>query len=76
MNAVRTITARGVARELVLVGFAAAVYGGVRAVTEGSVARAVANAEAIDRLETALGIAWESAAQSVIMIASPPYLKT
>ena len=67
MMEARTITALGVARELVLVGFAAAVYGGVRAVTEGSVAQAVANAEAVDRIERTLGIAWESAAQSLII---------
>lgn len=63
----RTTMALGVARELVIVGFAAAVYGGVRAVTEGSVAQAVANAEAVDRLERSLGIAWEHAAQSLII---------
>ncbi len=63
----RTTTVLGIAQELVIVGFAAAVYGGVRAVTEGSVAQAVANAEAIERLERSLGIAWEHAAQSVIV---------
>lgn len=57
----------GIAQELLIIGFAAAVYGGVRAVTEGSVAQAVANAEAIDRLERTLGIAWEQAAQSLII---------
>jgi len=57
----------GVAQELVIVGFAAAVYGGVRAVTEGSVAQAVSNAEAVERLERSLGIAWEHAAQSLII---------
>ena len=67
MTPARTITALDVARELVLVGFAAAVYGGVRAVTEGSVAQAVANAEAVYRIERTLGIAWESAAQSLIV---------
>jgi len=50
-----------------LVAFAAAVYGGVRAASESSVDRAVANAEAIERLEQTLGIAWEQAAQSLII---------
>lgn len=63
----RTTTVLGIAQELAIVGLAAAVYGGVRAVTEGSVAQAVANAEAIERLERSLGIAWEHAAQSVIV---------
>ncbi len=39
--------ARRLASELVLVGFAAAVYGGVRAVTEGSAGTAVRNAHAV-----------------------------
>lgn len=63
----RATTALGVIRELAIVGCAAAVYGGVRAVTEGSVAQADANAEAIDRIERSLGIAWEHAAQSLII---------
>jgi hypothetical protein len=57
----------GVAQEVVIVGFAAALYGAVRAVTEGSVAQAVANAEAVERLERTLGIAWEHTAQSLII---------
>lgn len=57
----------GVARELAIVGFAAAVYGAVRAVTEGSVARAVANAEAVERLERTLGIGWEQSVQSLVI---------
>ncbi len=68
--AARPAIALGVARELVIVGLAAAVYGGVRAVTEGSVAQAIANAEAIDRLERSLGIAWEHSAQSLIVDSS------
>lgn len=66
MIAPRPITPLGVARELLLVGAAAAVYGGVRALTEGSVAQAVADAEAVDRVERSLGIAWEGSAQSLI----------
>ena len=65
--AARTNSPAAIARELVLVAFAAAVYGGVRAVTEGNVAQAVANAHEIDHLERSLGIAWESAAQSAII---------
>ena len=68
MTAARPVTPAGVARELLLVGLAAAVYGGVRAVTEGSAAQAVANAEAVDRIERSLGIAWEGAAQSLIAV--------
>ena len=63
----RAARAIGVARELVIVGFAAAVYGAVRAVTEGSVAQAVANAEAIERTEHILGIGWEQTVQSFII---------
>ncbi len=57
----------GVARELAIVGFAAAVYGAVRAVTEGSAAQAVANAEAVERLERTLGIGWEQSVQSLVI---------
>lgn len=57
----------GVAHEVAIVGFAVAVYGAVRAVTEGSVAQAVANAEAVDRIEDTLGIGWENAAQSLVI---------
>jgi hypothetical protein len=63
----RATTALGVARELAIVGLAAAAYVGVRAVTESSVTRAVGNGEAIDRAERSLGIAWEGAAQSLII---------
>jgi hypothetical protein len=56
-----------VAREVIIVSLAAAVYGGVRALTESSVKEAVANAEAIEQLEQTLGIAWEQAAQSAIL---------
>ena len=54
-------------RELVLVAAAAAMYGAVRAVTEGSVEDATANARAIVDLEKSLGIAWEQAVQSVVV---------
>ncbi len=66
-TASRRVSPAAVVLELLLVGFAAAVYGGVRAVTEGSAATAVANAETIERLERTLGIAWEGAAQSLLL---------
>ena len=44
----RSAVALGVARELAIVGFAAAVYGAVRALTEGSAAQAVENATALE----------------------------
>ncbi len=50
-----------------MVGFGILVYGAVRAVTEGSAAQAIANAQTIARIEHALGIAWEASAQSVAM---------
>jgi len=56
-----------VARELVLAGTAAVVYGGVRAATEGSVQRAVGNGKEILHLERLLGIAWEAPVQSVTL---------
>ena len=58
---------RGMARELGVVAFAAAAYGAVRAVTEGSVAQAVANAEAVSRIEHTLGIGWEQSVQSLVI---------
>ena len=54
-------------REVAVVVVAAAVYGVVRAVTEGSVARAVANAEAVSRIEHTLGIGWEHSVQSLVI---------
>jgi len=58
---------RGIFREIAVVVFAAAVYGAVRAVTEGSVARAVGNAEALSRIEHTLGIGWEQSVQSLVI---------
>jgi hypothetical protein len=55
------------ALELLLVAIAAAVYGGVRAVTEGDVERAVANAEGLLRVERNVGVAWEDRAQSAVL---------
>ncbi len=63
----RAAAALGVARELAIVGFAAAVYGAVRAVTQGSAAQAVANAEGVERLERTLGIGWEQSVQSLVI---------
>lgn len=62
---------RRAAREVLIVGFAAVAYGGVRAVTEGSAAQAIANAETVERLERSLGIAWEGAVQSLIIGSDP-----
>ena len=56
-----------VARELLLIAFAAATYAGVRAATEGSVAAATENGERLLRLERALGLAWEETLQSVLL---------
>jgi hypothetical protein len=55
------------ARELALVAAAAAAYAGVRAATEGSFTTAVANARRILSLEESLGLAWEHAAQSLVL---------
>ncbi|HEY7538363.1 MAG TPA: phosphatase PAP2 family protein [Gaiellaceae bacterium] len=55
------------AQELVLIALAALVYGGVRAVTEQSVAQAVSNGRALLRLEQHLGLAWEAAFQDAII---------
>ena len=63
----KSVTAREALSEVLLVCIAAGVYGGVRAVTEGSVEQAVANGEAVERFERTLGIAWEQAAQSVVL---------
>jgi hypothetical protein len=60
-------TVRAVLRELLLVCFAAAMYGGVRALTEGSAAQAVANGQGVERFERRLGIAWEQAVQSAVI---------
>lgn len=56
-----------IGREIGMVGFGILVYGAVRAVTEGSAAQAIANAQAIERIERTLGIAWEASAQSLAM---------
>ncbi len=62
----RASVLRRLGRELAIVGFAAAVYCAVRAVTEGSITQAVSNAKAIERIENALGIAWEESIQSLV----------
>jgi hypothetical protein len=54
-------------REGAFVLFAMAVYAGVRAVTEGRIDRALANAASLERLEHTLGIAWEAKLQSLIV---------
>jgi hypothetical protein len=60
-------TWRVAARELALVVLAALAYVGVRAITQGSTADAVANGRRILDLERTLGIAWEDAAQTSIL---------
>jgi membrane-associated phospholipid phosphatase len=57
----------GLVHELALVAGAALLYGGVRALTERSVGDARANGQRILDLERSLGIAWEHAAQSVVL---------
>lgn len=54
-------------REAGLIIAAALVYFGVRGLTEGQVDRAFANADALLRLERALGIAWERGSQGLIV---------
>jgi hypothetical protein len=60
-------TWRAAARELALVVLAALAYVGVRAITEGSTADAVANGRRVLQLERTLGIAWEDAAQAAVV---------
>jgi hypothetical protein len=56
-----------VARELALVAVAAAVYAGVRVLTEGSARTALANGDGLLRLERRLGLAWEDTVQSATL---------
>ena len=60
-------TLRAVGREAALVAAAALAYIGIRAVTEGRTGVAERNAQDLLRLEEALGIAWESSIQSLII---------
>jgi hypothetical protein len=53
-------------RELAVFAAAYLTYFGVRAVTEGRVDRALANASSLLHLERYLGIAWEGTVQSVV----------
>jgi hypothetical protein len=59
--------AAAAARELLVIALAAASYVGVRALTEGSVPHAQANARRLVRVEDALGIEWESALQRPVL---------
>jgi hypothetical protein len=63
----RLLRVSGVARELALVAVAAAIYAGVRAMTEGSATTALTHGDALLRLERRLGLAWEDAVQSVTL---------
>ena len=56
-----------VGRELAVFAAAYLTYFGVRAATEGAPWRAFANASAVFRFETGLGIDWESAVQGVVL---------
>jgi hypothetical protein len=53
-------------RELAVFAAAYLTYFGVRAITEGRVDRALANAASLVHAEDALGIAWEGGVQSVV----------
>jgi hypothetical protein len=53
-------------RELAVFAVAYLTYFGVRAVTEGRIDRALANAASLLHVEDALGIAWEGSVQSVV----------
>ena len=59
--------AAAAAREAGLIALAAASYVGVRALTEGSVGQAEANARRLSRLEATLGIDWEAALQRPVL---------
>jgi hypothetical protein len=54
-------------RELTIFAAAYLTYFGVRALTEGSVGRAVANADSIYHVERLAGIHWEDAAQAAVL---------
>jgi hypothetical protein len=62
-----TAVPRGLARELLLIGLAAAAYAGVRAVTEGSVAAALDNGRTILQLEDRLALDFEGAVQAAVL---------
>ena len=57
----------GLAREILLIAIAAAVYGGVRALTEQNGASAVSHGRQLLRLEHHLGLAWEKSFQHAII---------
>jgi membrane-associated phospholipid phosphatase len=64
----RPAHAMGVAaRELGLIALAAAAYIGIRAVTEGRTGVAEQNGQELVRLQEALGLAWESSLQSLVL---------
>lgn len=59
--------AQAIARELALVLGAALAYFGVRGITEGRESVALAHADSLLGLERHLGLAWETAAQDLIL---------
>jgi PAP2 superfamily len=54
-------------RELAIFAAGYLTYFGVRALTEGSVSRAVANADSIYHVERLAGVRWEDAAQAAVL---------
>jgi hypothetical protein len=67
MATVRSLVHRDGLRELAIFAGAYLVYFGVRALTEGTTTVAMQNAMDIIRFEQRLGIAWEHAAQDVVV---------
>jgi len=67
MAETRGAAAVRIARELTIVLVAALTYAGVRAITEEAVGDAVTNGRRLADFERALGIDWESAAQSLVI---------
>ena len=63
----RTVARVRPVRELAIFAAAYLTYFGVRALTEGSVSRAVANADSIYHVERHAGVRWEDAAQAAIL---------
>jgi membrane-associated phospholipid phosphatase len=60
-------SARGLAREVVLIASAMLAYFGIRNITVGSAPRAMENARAVFDIEKSLHLAWESAAQGTVI---------
>jgi hypothetical protein len=63
----RTSAVRGVVRQVAVIAGAAVAYLAVRALTQGDVGAAEANARHVLDLERSLGLDWESGAQDVLL---------